>query len=117
MRCVRTGRYKYIRSFEPSGREVLPNIESGPTKRLQYEAGIYALPRAPEMLYDLLYDPQEFHNLAADESYHDVREDLAGRLARWMQETHDPLRHGPVPLPEGARVTPREQYDPQLPGE
>ena len=67
------------------------------------------------MLFDLMYDPHEFHNLISDSDYEDVRKDLAGRLERWMRETEDPLLKGLVSLPDGARVTPRTKYDPRLP--
>jgi N-sulfoglucosamine sulfohydrolase len=115
MRCVRTDRYKYIRFYQDGTRAILPNVDNSPTKTLQHDAGVLTKPRAKEMLFDLMYDPHEFHNLISDSDYEDVRKDLAGRLERWMRETEDPLLKGLVSLPDGARVTPRTKYDPRLP--
>lgn len=117
VRCVRTDRYKYIRSFVDSPRVVLPNIDDGPTKKLQYEGGVLARPRPGEELYDLLHDPHEFNNLAGDAQYEEVRARLSARLDEWMKATGDPLRKGVFDPPAGARVTPRDQYSPRLPEE
>ena len=41
-------------------------------------------------LYDLVKDPGEDRNLAADAKYTDVRKKLVGRILGWMEETNDP---------------------------
>ncbi len=33
-----------------------------------------------------------------------VLREMRGRLQAWMERTNDPLLHGPVPAPAGARV-------------
>jgi len=42
-------------------------------------------------LYDLQTDPNEFHNLAQDPEYADVRIRLLSRLERWQEGTDDRL--------------------------
>ena len=103
MRSVRTRRYKYIRNFG-SHRPVPANIDDGLTKTLLLERGLLDQQIAKEMLFDLDLDPMERVNLAEDPVYRDVRDDLARRLSRWMEETDDPLLHGRVPIPAGVRI-------------
>jgi arylsulfatase A-like enzyme len=111
-RCVRTDRYKYIRRFDESFTTyVLPNIDESPTKQFLLEHGLGKRERPREALYDLYHDPNERDNLVDDPAFADVYDDLAGRLRDWMQATEDPLLQGPVPKPEGARITRRECPD------
>ena len=44
-----------------------------------------------------------------------VLEDMRGRLATWMQNTHDPLLDGPVPLPPGAVANDPDDSSPDDP--
>ncbi|RRJ31832.1 sulfatase family protein [Halocatena pleomorpha] len=97
MRAIRTNQYKYIRNFwhlpliyftddilkSKAGREVHEQLRSG---RRPYEE-----------LYDLEEDPYEQTNLVNDPQYEHVRDQLRGRLVRWMRNTSDPLLEGPVP--------------------
>lgn len=98
MRCVRTERWKYIRSFAERPMLTLPaDIEASPTR---WGYGDDHLRHRPhEELYDLRDDPWEQENLADEPSCAAIRADLAGRLLRWRQGTGDPLLRGPVPAP------------------
>jgi len=52
--------------------------------------------RRPMALYDLVADPGEEHNLAAEAHYADVRKKLIGRIMGHMEESRDPwLKHMP----------------------
>jgi N-sulfoglucosamine sulfohydrolase len=105
VRCVRTARYKYIRSFERRPLLLLS------TDVKQSEPGRHLPPevfreRPLEELYDLECDPIERVNLVADPRVAAVKTDLAARLRRWMEETDDPLLRGPLPIPPTARLDP-----------
>ena len=65
-------------------------------QRRRYQCG------EEERLYDLVFDPLEHNNLAADGSLASTLNDLRGRMDTWMKATSDPLLKGPVPLPPGA---------------
>ncbi|MEK7396161.1 MAG: sulfatase [Candidatus Poribacteria bacterium] len=96
MRCIRTERWKYIRSFEPKMNIPLPlDIERSPAGQALTSEDL--VPRAPEELYDLQNDPNEFNNLAYNMRYKHIRDDLESRLHRWMVETNDPILHGSIP--------------------
>ncbi|RCK70080.1 sulfatase [Desertihabitans brevis] len=101
MRCVRALGFKYIRSYEPRPRLVLPtDIEASPTRRGMGEE--HLRPRDAEELYDLESDPDEQCNLASDPAYAMIRSRLGAALERWQRATGDPLLHGPIaepPLP------------------
>lgn len=105
VRCVRTERYKYIRSFELRPNLILPaDIRRS---RASNEMWPWAdEPRPAEELYDLSADPWEMENLADRAEYADVCSELRDRLARWMEETEDPLLSGPIPAPPGADLDP-----------
>jgi arylsulfatase A-like enzyme len=99
-RAVRTTRYKYIRRYTDG--LVLANIDDSPTKDHMLAHG---LPEpAREQLFDLERDAGEQVNLAGDPACAAVLRDLRARLDAWMDEHDDPLRHGPVRPPAGARL-------------
>jgi arylsulfatase A-like enzyme len=90
MRCVRTQRYKYIRSFKDMPNLPLPKdiLESVMAKALRGDANA---PRPREELYDLHDDPGEETNRIDEPALTDVRRDLVARLDAWMRDTKDPL--------------------------
>ena len=104
MRAIRTKRWKYIRRFENRGHPILPNCDDGLSKDVWLAAGWADMAPPDEMLFDLVFDPNEAHNLVGDPHAVEVLEDLRARLDAWMHATDDPLLKGPVPAPEGAVV-------------
>jgi len=114
-RAVRTDRWKYIRRFGDRRLPVLANVDDGPSKDVLLAAGWGEREIAAEQLYDLVLDPDEGANLAADPGHAAVRAELAARLERWMRETGDPLLRGPVPAPPGAEINLPDQRSPSEP--
>ena len=113
-RCIRTRRWKYIRRFGERELPVLANVDDGPTKDLFVANGWADRPLPREVLYDLLFDPAEAHNLAAE--HPEVRREMSERLEAWMRETEDPLLNGDIPPPPGAVVNdPDDRSAAQLP--
>ena len=107
LRSIRTQRWTYIRRFDPEWtRPVLPNCDNGPSKRYLIRHGWAERELPAEYLFDLVYDPNEAHNLADDPDHQQIKADLATRLKAWMARTDDPLVEGPVPLIEGGRMYP-----------
>ena len=54
-------------------------------------------------MYDLIFDPQERNNLAADPEHAAVKESLRKDLEQWMRDTEDPLLSDDpavMPLPQ-----------------
>lgn len=104
-RTVRNHRYKLIQNMRageenPSERYYSEgwNVDSG-TQEVEIEAAAphvreaYKRWRCPPQfeLYDLHTDPYEFHNLAQDPEYAEIRAELVRRLERWQTETCDKL--------------------------
>ncbi|NOY82506.1 MAG: sulfatase [Kiritimatiellaeota bacterium] len=115
-RCIRTRRYKYIRRFgERRNKVILPNCDDSPSKTIWMECGWADSVQDEEMLFDLVFDPHEAHNLAADPSRADVLDEMRARLTRWMRDTDDPLLHGDVPAARGARVNDPDGVSPDEP--
>ena len=103
-RAVRTSRWKYIRRFGDKHTPVLPNCDDGLSKSLWLEHGWRNMRLPDESLHDLIFDPNEQNNLAADPASKTVLTEMRGRLDRWMHRTGDPLLNGPVPAPHGAQI-------------
>jgi N-sulfoglucosamine sulfohydrolase len=103
-RAVRTTRHKYIRRWGERHTPVLANTDDGPSKELLIAAGWAEREIPKEQLYDLVFDPNEAHNLIEDPGYATVAGDLRGRLERWMRETDDPLLAGHVDPPPGVEI-------------
>ena len=114
-RAIRTERWKYIRRFDEYPHPVLANCDDSGTKELLVEAGWGQQQVPEEQLYDLVLDPQEGQNVAADPARAEVLAELRGRLEAWMRETEDPLLDGPVAPPEGAIVNEQWQVSPDDP--
>jgi arylsulfatase A-like enzyme len=104
-RAVRTHRWKYIRRYDDRHRPVLTNCDDLPSKEMWLSHGWRERHVPPEELYDLIFDPNESHNLAGDPAFAEVLGEMRGRLDRWMQATDDPLLRGPVPAPSGAELS------------
>ena len=102
-RAVRTQRWKYIRQFAPRTKPVMPNVDDSPSKDLWVEHNWRERTVAPEALFDLMFDPNEAHNLAHDEAHSKVLCEMRERLETWMRETDDPILRGPVPVPPGIK--------------
>jgi len=94
MRCVRTGRYKYIQRLEPTSHRLRYD---GPSGAWAETAGFHDRPAATEELFDLHLDPMEARNRAEDPAYREKRENLKSRLEAWMKKTSDRFRDGQVP--------------------
>jgi N-sulfoglucosamine sulfohydrolase len=103
-RAVRTARHKYIRRWGERLTPVLANTDDGPSKDLLLRNGWAERVIAKEQLYDLLFDPNEAHNLVEDPAYAPVLADLRGRLEQWMRDTDDPLLAGRVDPPPGVDI-------------
>jgi N-sulfoglucosamine sulfohydrolase len=108
-RAVRTERWKYIRRFGERRTPVLANCDDSPSKDLLLRYGWAEREIAFEQLYDLVFDPAEASNLAANAAYAGPLAELRGRLDGWMHETDDPLLHGDPSPPAGAEINQPDQ--------
>ncbi|HET7122133.1 MAG TPA: sulfatase [Solirubrobacterales bacterium] len=114
-RAIRTERWKYIRRFDQYPHPVLANCDDSDTKSLWVEAGWGEQEVPEEQLYDLLLDPAEGRNVAAEPARAEVLAELRERLEAWMRETEDPLLDGPVAPPPGAILNEQSQVSPDDP--
>lgn len=114
-RAIRTERWKYIRRFDEYPHPVLANCDDSDTKDLLVKAGWGKQVVPEEQLYDLVLDPQERNNVAADPARADVVAEMRERLEKWMRETEDPLLDGPIDPPAGAIYNEQEQVSPDDP--
>jgi arylsulfatase A-like enzyme len=112
-RAVRTKRWKYIRHYDGRKHPNLPNCDDGPSKSLWLKAGWRERNVDAEQLYDLIFDPNEIHNCAAEPANANVVAEMRGRLDRWMRATDDPLLKGPVKAPKGATANDPEGTSPR----
>ena len=103
VRAVRTQRYKLIHRYADRTAPVLANCDDSPSKEVWLEHGWRQRQLPHEQLYDLIFDPCEQNNLAADRGSAALLDDMRARLQRWMERTDDPLLKGPVPAPLGPR--------------
>ena len=114
-RAVRTQRWKYIKRFGGKKTPVLPNCDDGLSKSVWVEYGWKNMVLPEESLYDLIFDPAEHHNVAPDPAFAPMLAEMRQRLDRWMKATDDPLLHGPVPAPHGAKINNPDGLSPKEP--
>lgn len=114
MRCVRNKRYKYIRRYDQREQLVLPNVDDTPSKQFLLDQAWSDQPREQEMLYDLIFDPDESHNLSQRPELAQVKTELVKALTDWMVQTHDPLlQTGQVAAPTGSKVNDPDGLSPR----
>ncbi|HCL27278.1 MAG TPA: sulfatase, partial [Candidatus Latescibacteria bacterium] len=113
-RAVRTDRWKLIIHYdEEMTTPVLANCDDSEAKSVWLEHDWAQRPVAAERLYDVIFDPNESCNLAADPGHAMVLEEMRVRLHRWMEATDDPLLEGPVAAPKGARINDKHGGSPR----
>jgi N-sulfoglucosamine sulfohydrolase len=112
---VRTPTWNYIRRFGGRRVAVLPNCDDGPSKDVWLRQGWGNRAVSDEQLFDLIFDPNECHNLAGAPDVPDVLAEMRARLDDWMASTADPLLAGRVPAPSGARVNDPDGLSPREP--
>ncbi|MBI2942361.1 MAG: sulfatase-like hydrolase/transferase, partial [Chloroflexi bacterium] len=98
-RCIRTRTHKLIVNFA-AARSFMDPTQSWRPRTAP------AVPAAPELeyhpvveLYDLVADPNEWHDVAEQPGYAAIRRELLTRLHDWMRATDDPLLRGAVTSP------------------
>ena len=112
LRAIRTERWKYVKRFHDYPRPILANCDDSDTKDLLVAAGWGEREVPVEQLYDLLLDPNEDADLSSDARYAGTLRELRGRVERWMEETVDPLRQGPIEPSPGAIVNRQDALSP-----
>ena len=96
IRSVRSDRFKFIRNFADRPALVMPSdIYNSTTRQSMTDDEAFWASRPKEEFYDLSADPGEQSNLSDHPHLSTMRE----ALTEWMQETGDPLLHGPIPRP------------------
>jgi len=103
-RAVRTARWKYIRRFDERRTPVVMHCDASISKDLWLKQGWAQQPVENEQLYDLMFDPNETHNRAADPALASVLAEMRERLDRWMRETDDPLLRDVFAVPANAEL-------------
>ena len=104
MRSLRTRKYSFFVNLEPSLEVPIASdvalspswkaITSTPGAKLGKRTLDAFHHRPAEELYDLIDDPDEVVNLAADPKHASVLADLRKQLAVWRTSTHDPWMAG-----------------------
>jgi len=115
LRAVRSRRWKYIRRFYDYPHPVLANCDDSATKQVLVERGWGEEIVPEEQLFDLILDPNEHRNLSEDPRHAETLLRMRERLESWMEETDDPIRHGPIPTPPGAYANHPSQASPNDP--
>lgn len=108
-RAVRTERYKYVRYFDDTWDRVnLSNIDGSTVKNLYLDNDLAERRKPSECLFDLYYDVFETNNVAHDERYAEVLDDMRSRLRDFMERTDDPLLKGAIEIRPEWKVSRRE---------
>jgi N-sulfoglucosamine sulfohydrolase len=119
-RGVTDGRYKYIRRYYQTRAEAVTNTDD-PADYFIDDAGILDLPLEREELFDLRLDRSEWNNLLNAPRHQETLTRLRNALDQWMIDTDDPIRKGPILLPEGGKtgvqVDPRREQPRNVPAE
>ena len=113
MRSIRTEKYKYIRCFETRSYYFPVNVDESFSKTLFKKLGYFDRIRPFEFFFDLENDKRERKNLIGEPAYKDIIEKFRKQLVDFMKQTMDPLICGPVPLPEGAKLSVPWGHDPK----
>ena len=103
-RTIRTKRWKYVRRYDDAEKWALPNCDDSISKTYMLENGWVDQPVESERLYDVVFDPSEAHNLAADPKYADVLANLRERLEQWRMDTADPVDENQIMTPPETAV-------------
>ena len=114
-RGIRTTRWSYIRRYDGREHAVLSNIDNSPSKDVLLRHGLQKRHIAGEQLHDLLFDPDERHNLAIDPIYTDTLHEMRAMLDEWMQSTSDPLLPWGLTIPNGVMVNDPDAISPDEP--
>ena len=114
-RALRTKNFLYIRNYEPDAwpagdpplyGDVDAHMLHYPcatkvymlkNRELEGVKGLFELAfakRPPEELYDLENDPFQMTNVAGSESYWEIKEELSGKLTKYLRENGDPRELG-----------------------
>lgn len=102
MRAVRSSRWKYIRRYSSYAYHMPSNIDDSISKDVIMEHGYADRRPESEELYDLVFDPNETHNISRDPDHTKVLQEMRTRLDTWMRDTDDPLLSGDITPPDGA---------------
>ena len=94
---------------------MLPNCDDSPSKNAYLERGWATRTVARESLHDLFFNPGEGRNYINNDDYAGVLAELRRRLHEWMVGTDDPLLHGPIAPPAGARINAQSQRSAEEP--
>lgn len=102
IRAIRSKEYKYIRNFEPEKNYTQPNqflyrmpmmqeiIRLEKVGELNRNQSYWLFNQKPaEELYNIINDPQELTNLAANPAYSEILKTLRADLYSWMISTGD----------------------------
>ncbi len=112
LRSVRTKRWKYIRRYDQRAKPVMSNCDEGESRSFWIEHGLSDIAVESEMLYDLMFDPNEANNRIDAPFLKDIANQMRDRLERWMHKTQDPLLGGSISAPAGALVNDPDDFSP-----
>ena len=76
--------------------EVVVFDEYGPVRMIRTKEWKYVerYPDGPDEFYDLLHDPEEYHNQIGDPRFVPIIQELKKRLSKWFEDYTDPKFDG-----------------------